>query len=228
MSTAALPRPARGESGFTLAEMLVALALFAMISTLIAAVVNLIARLDGTARREGDATEQVVSAQTVLRARLEQMRAMADPREAGDTIALIGQPDEVTFTAPGLAANGAHQLQAIRLRRDPRGELVLYSAPLLAGYDLHAPSVAGWSAVSLLGGVKDITLAYYGADPVSGRDAWQDRWQGRAEPPKLVRLRLGFADGDPRTWPVLLVRPISGVHLACLGGRRTLDCGEGE
>ncbi|WP_298171980.1 type II secretion system protein GspJ [Novosphingobium sp.] len=226
MIAAALPRQPRRETGFTLAEMLVALALFALISVLIAAVVNLIARLDGAARQQGDAAEQVVSAQTVLRARIEQMRAVVDPRGLGDTIAMVGQGDELTFTAPGLAADGAHQLQAIRLRRTARGQLMLYTAPLLAGVDLHAPGVAGWRAAPLLDGVQRIEFAYYGADRVTGRDAWQDRWQNRAQPPKLVRLRLGFAAGDARSWPVLMVRPMSGVRLECRNGRNSSDCGE--
>lgn len=226
MSAATLPRSTRRDTGFTLAEMLVALALFAMISALIAGVVDLIARLDGSARRQSDALDRVVSAQTVLRARLEQMRMLADPRGLGDTIALSGRTDELTFTAPGFAANGAHQLQALRLRRTPRGELVLYTVPLLAGRDLAASSVDGWSAAPLLAGVERLDIAYYGTDRVTGRDAWQDRWQARAQPPKLVRIRLLFAKGDARTWPVLMVRPMSGLRLSCTDGRRNFDCGE--
>ncbi len=228
MSVAALPRQTRHEAGFTLAEMLVALALFALISSLIAGVVNLITRLDGAARRQGEAVEQVVSAQTLLRARLEQLRTVIDPRGPGDTIAMVGSRDEVTFTAPGLAANGAHQVQAIRLRRTASRQLVLYSAPLLAGFDLHAPAVGGWNALPLLDGVQSIEIAYYGTDRVTGRDAWQDRWQNRTQPPKLVRVRIGFAEGDTRSWPVLMVRPMSGVRLACQDGRAGSDCGEAQ
>lgn len=226
MSGAALPRTARHDTGFTLAEMLVALALFAMISALIAGVVNLIARLDGSARRQSDALEQIVSAQTVLRARLEQMRALVDPRGPGDTIMVTGRSDELTFTAPGFAADGAHQLQALRLRRTPRGELVLYSVPLLAGRDVGASSVDGWRAEPLLQGVERLEMAYYGTDRITGRDAWQARWQGRALPPKLARIRVTFTKGDAREWPVLMVRPMSGVRLGCQDGRRSVDCGE--
>lgn len=228
MSPATLPHPDRHEGGFTLAEMLVALALFAMISALIAAVVNLIARLDGSSQRHSDAAEQIVSAQTVLRARIEQMRTMIDPRGLGDTIAVMGSAHELTFTAPGFAADGAHQLQALRLRRTERGDLVLYSVPLLAGYDLRAPGVAGWNAAPLLGGVRWLEIAYYGTDRATGRDAWQGSWLGRAQPPKLVRVRLGFAEGDPRNWPMLLARPLSGVRLPCQNDRQSLDCGDAE
>lgn len=215
----------RSEAGFTLAEMLVALALFGMISALLATVVNLIANLDSASRRQGDATDQIVSAQTVLRARLEQLRATIDPRGLGDTIAMFGGSNEVTFTAPGYAANGAHQIQAVRVRRTNRGQLVVYTAPMLAGYDMRIPSVEGWGAAPLLDGVQWLEIAYYGMDKVTGRDAWQDRWQGRGQPPKLVRVRLGFADGDARSWPVLMVRPMSGMRLACQDGRQSLDCG---
>lgn len=227
MSRSVYSRPKhRSAAGFTLAEMLVALALFGMISALLASVINLIARLDGSSRLQGDAIEQVASAQSLLRARIEQMRPQVDPRGAGDAIAMAGLRDEVTFTAPGLAAGGAHQLQAIRVKRTNRGQLVLYTAPLLAGPDIRASSVAGWSAVPLMDGVQTVELAYYGADPITGQDVWQDRWLSRAQPPKLVRMRLGFAGGDARSWPVLIVRPMSGMRLTCADGHQNLDCGE--
>ena len=38
--------------------------------------------------------------------------------------------------------------------------------------------------------------------------------------------RLAFAKGDARPWPVLMVRPLSGVRLGCQGGRKTFDCAE--
>lgn len=228
MSCATTHPARRPDAGFTLAEMLVALALFGMISALLAAVINLIARLDGSSRRQSEAIEQIIVAQSLLRTRIEQLRALIDPRGLGDTIALVGRSDEMTFTAPGFAANGAHQLQAIRLRRTNRGQLILYTAPLLAGYDLRVPSVEGWSAAPLLDGVQWMEVAYFGADRLTGRDLWQDSWQNRAQPPKLVRVRLGFAEGDPRSWPVLMVRPMSGVRLTCQDGRKSLDCGEAQ
>lgn len=226
MTAAALPLSRRHAAGFTLAEMLVALALFAMVSALIAAVINLIARLDGSSQRKADAVEQIVSAQTLLRARIEQLRPMVDVRGLGNTITLVGRSDEVTFTAPGFAAGGPHAVQAFRLRRSSNGALVLYSAPLLAGYDLTKSSVEGWNAAPLLSKVQWLEIAYYGPDRLTARDTWQSRWEGRAQPPKLIRVRLGFAAGDPRSWPVLMVRPMSGVRLACQDGQRSNDCGE--
>jgi general secretion pathway protein J len=229
MTRAAAISPDRGsEAGFTLAEMLVALALFGMISALLASVISLIAQLDRSSRRQGAAIEQVAAAQDLLRARLEQMRPVADPRALGDSLAIVGLRDEVTFAAPGLAAGGAHQLQAIRLRRTQGGELAFYTAPLLAGHDLRSPSVAGWSAAPLLDGVQRLEITYFGTDRITGRDVWQDRWLARAQLPKLVRVRLGLAEGDPRSWPVLIVRPMSGVHLACQQGRQSPDCGDAQ
>lgn len=222
------PAGLRREGGFTLAEMLVALALFGMISALLAAVVQLITRLNGSARRGADAVEQVVSAQSVLRTRLEQMRPLTDIRGLGDTITMVGLPGELSFTAPGFSAAGPHAVQALRLRRTNRGQLVLYTAPMLGGYDLREPSVEGWSAVPLLDGVQWMEIAYFGPDRLSGRDLWQDRWVRRAQPPKLVRVRIGFADGDARSWPVLMVRPMSGLRLPCQDGRTSLDCGEAQ
>ncbi|MEI6643480.1 MAG: prepilin-type N-terminal cleavage/methylation domain-containing protein [Novosphingobium sp.] len=213
------------DAGFTLAEMLVSLALFAMISALIAAVVDLIARLDTASRRRGEAVAEIVSAQTLIRARLEQMRALIDSRGLGDSISFVGEHGELTFVAPGFAAEGPHEAQAIRLRRTNQGRIVIYSVPVLSGSDIHSPSVEGWRAAPLLDKVQWMELAYFGPDRLTGRDVWQDRWVDRAQPPRLVRVRLGFAEGDPRSWPVLLVRPLSGVRLSCQDGRRSADCG---
>lgn len=66
--TATISPQRRSAAGFTLAEMLVALALFGMISALLAAVINLIARLDGSSRRQGEMMEQVATVQELLRA----------------------------------------------------------------------------------------------------------------------------------------------------------------
>lgn len=224
----ALPPRPRRETGFTLAEMLVALALFAMISALLAAVVHLIARLDGRSRQQSDAVEQVVSAQTLLRARLEELRPLVDIRGLGDTITMVGLPGELTFTAPGFAAAGPHAVQILRLRRTDQGQLMLYAAPLLAGHDLRGRSVVGWQSLPLLGGVTRLDIAYFGPDRLTGRDVWQDRWERRAQPPRLVRVRVGFADGDARQWPVLMVRPMASVRLACQDGNTSLDCGEAQ
>ncbi len=221
------PRHSR-EGGFTLAEMLVALALFAMISALLAAVVNLIAQFDGRSRRQADLVEQVVLAQTMLRTRLEQLRPLVDIRGLGDTITMVGLPGELSFTAPGFAATGPHAVQVFRLRRTNQGQLMLYTASMLGGPDLRVPSVEGWQAVPLLGGVTRLEIGYFGPDRLTGRDVWQDRWERRAQPPKLVRVRVGFADGDARIWPVLMVRPMASVRLACQDGRTSLDCGEAQ
>lgn len=226
MRAAAYPQHFRREAGFTLAEMLVSLFLFGLISALIAAVVDLVTRLDGSVRQRGEAVDQIVSAQTMLRARLEQIRPTVDIHGLGDTITMTGSTEEFNFTAPGFAADGQHALQFMRLRRTNQGRFVLYYAPQLGGYDIRVASVEGWRAVPLLDRVQWLQIAYFGADKLTGRDVWQDRWADRAQPPKLVRIRIGFAEGDPRRWPVLLVRPLSGVRLACQDGRKSADCGD--
>lgn len=215
----------RKDAGFTLAEMLVSLFLFGLISALIAAVVDFITRLDSSVRQRGASVDEVVSVQTMLRARIEQIRPTIDIHGLGDTIAMVGTQDQFNFTAPGLAAKGRHGDQVMRLRLTRQNRLVLYTAPVLGGYDMRLPSVEGWQAVPLLDRVQWLQIGYFGPDRLTGRDVWQDRWTGRAQPPKLVRIRVGFAEGDERRWPVLMVRPLTGTQLACQDGRKSADCG---
>lgn len=214
------------DAGFTLAEMLVSLFLFGLISALIAAVVDFLTRLDGSVRQRGAAVDQIVAAQTMLRARLEQIRPTVDIHGLGDTIAMVGTPDVFSFTAPGVDASGRHAVQVMRLRMTNQRRLVLYTAPLLGGYDIRLPSIEGWSAMPLLGNVQGLRIDYFGPDRLTGRNVWQDRWAGRAQPPRLVRVRVTFAEDDARRWPVLMVRPLSGAQLVCEDERKSADCGD--
>ena len=94
-----------------------------------------------------------------------------------------------------------------------------------SGLDLRQRDVSGWSSMTLLDGVEAIEFTYFGPDRVTGRDTWQQSWQGRRVAPKLIRMRLAFAQGDPRAWPVLLMRPWSSLRKTCDQNQTGADCG---
>jgi len=54
----------------------------------------------------------------------------------------------------------------------------------------------------ILPGVVQLDLAYAGADAV-----WQSEWHEPALP-RLIRLRVVFAQGDARHWPDLILAPM--------------------
>ena len=85
--------------------------------------------------------------QTLLRARLEQLRPMIDIRGLGDTITLVGRRDEITFTTPDLAARGPHEVQAIALVHDAK--LTIEEKWVRAGYIAFGSHPIGTVGISL-------------------------------------------------------------------------------
>lgn len=209
----------RGEAGFTLAELLVALGVLGLGAGLLASALHSAVRTVGSVASVAD--DSVSAAQRVLREHLSRFSGAARTDTSGNVVDAQGEPHRLSFSAPPTGREGAGVLQRYRLMLTPAGTLMLYSASSLdARIDLRDPSLAGWRQTPLIEGVRALDVSYYGHDPVSGQSRWQGWWTDRPAPPALVRLRVRFAEGDRRVWPDLVVRPQATVNSACVAS----DC----
>jgi general secretion pathway protein J len=216
-------RPAR-EEGFTLIELLVALGVLALAAGMLVAVLNsawLAVRAQGGPA--GDTS--VGAAQRILRARLERLAPVIRSDSSKAIVDADGDAQLFSFAAAPLDRLAPDALQRFRLVLSPAGDLMLYTASGLDDrIDLRDRSLVGWRPTRLLSDVGTMDIAYFGPDPFSRRDRWQSFWLDRPQPPALVRIRLTFAAGDPRSWPDLIVRPRASVNTACRIERGTGRC----
>lgn len=219
-------RTRESEAGFTLTEALVALLVFGLLSSMILSVLTLQGRAENTLRNRIDADDRVALAQNLLRERMDAMRAVVDIRGAGDYVSFRGLPHSVDFESPTFQAEGPHALHRFRLQMERGGNLMLYTINTRSTVDWRLQSIAGWQAIPLLDRVDKIEFTYFGPDRYTGRDAWQETWERRRSLPKLVRMRLAFAPGDPRAWPVLMVKPAPQTRVPCREDNQGKDCGE--
>jgi general secretion pathway protein J len=191
-------RAASGEGGFTLAEMLVSLALLAIAATFLAegfaSARTLGARME---TRQSDG-ETVAAAEDLIRARIETLRPRTVYRSAVPVVDLQGTADRLELVTSGIGGDAASARRSLSL--SPAGELVLEDA--------------GGRQV-LLRGVKDLALDYFGTQPGASR-GWRDAWRDLPSPPELVRVRVTFTAGDRRRWPELIARPGAMVDTACV------------
>lgn len=198
-----------GARGFTLVELLVALALLALMSTL------LLAALHG-GRRVLDAAERqqselpVDAAQALLRELLSGARPVnARPNAAAQALPTFsGASDQVVFTT----------------LLDKRGQYGgLYEATIMLGPSSHEASRAlildlrlqrrGADAAAageqtrhvLLEGVRDLKLAYYGRLGDDAAPRWHEEWRDRQRLPSLITVRSSFSEGSTRRFPDMLV-----------------------
>lgn len=213
------------DAGFTLIELLVTLAILSCISTVLLSGIVSIRQFTRHLVADEAAGADVAAAQTILRSRIERLRAVPRADLATPVVDIHGDGQQFSFYAPPIARNAPAGLQAFRLIRMATGDLVLFSAPALAeNVDLRAPSIVGWDATKLLDGVDEIDLSYFGAAPGDIGDRWQRFWFGRAQPPQLIRIAVRFAPGDRRSWPDLIVRPGVTMNFACRFDSATARC----
>lgn len=218
------PSVTRRSAGFTLIELLVSLALMALATGLLIAALTTGRTLAARAATGTDATESVVAAQMLLRTRIEAMRAEARFDASAPYADVRGDAFRLSFSAPAPDALRPAPEQRYRLLL-LQGALMLYHVdPLRRGINTDDPSVKGWTAATLLRGVRDFDIAYFGVGPPDNMRRWRPFWQDRPRLPELVRVRVRFAAGDARRWPDLIVRPLASVNAACRLDPVTGDC----
>ena len=208
--------PTRHDAGFTLFEMLVALAILGMLAAMLLAALrgpsDLVQRL---AHGQAD-QDQVAAAQSRLRWVIERLRPTLRLDSAGKIIDLRGTAHDLSLFAPAMPGNAPDALKRYRLLLNATGDLVLYTAnDLDERIDINAPGLVGWQPTVLLSGVEQVGLAYFGGDPAGLGRSWQASWTDRTQPPDLIRIRVDFVPGDRRRWLELLVRPEAGGRLPC-------------
>lgn len=214
-------------NGFTLVEMLVSLAVLGLMSTLLLDGVRQTGSFVSRESRRTADREDVVAAQEMLRGRLEQLRPVLTPSSATPEADIRGDEAVLTFVAPGLDRAGPTSLWRYRIAVTAAGDLVVYTGDTLDDrFDLEAGD-AGWRLFTLVRNVAAIRIAYFGENLRGAGRTWHSRWEGRPQPPELVRVAITFRGGDSRVWPDLIVRPRATVNSACRIAKLTGRCEEG-
>ena len=192
----------RGEAGFTLLEIVVALVVLAiLLVTLTRGVQFGLAAFDRQDRMiaTGGRLEAVDS---TLRRLFEQL----DPGTSTDGNTVTGTHHAVAFRSPlpvaaqnrpgALPSDG---LADLRLSVDGSHHLLLAWVP--HRHVRRSGPAPKPHLETLLDNVERIDLDYW------SEGAWHPRWN-ELKPPLLIRLRLVFPEGDPRRWPDLVAAPV--------------------
>jgi len=216
----------QNDAGFTLAEALVALFVFGLISAMILGVLTMQARAEGTLFGRMEAADGVVLAQNALRQRISGMRMIPDTRGTADTVLFTGLPNQLEFVAPTFQADGPHALHRFLVNVTQGRNLVLSAVNERTSPRAAVLEGIGRRQLILLNNVARVDIDYYGPGKFVQYDSWQQSWLRRGSLPKLIRIRVTFGLGDSRTWPVLMVRPAPMTRVPCRDEIGSKNCGE--
>lgn len=204
--------------GFTLVELLVALAILGMITLMLAAST----RFGLRAWHRTDALEATAGELGLVRATLARDLALAYPEwNASDPTAPVvgfdGTERRLGFLAPAPQAMGGAGFARYLLAAGEDGRLTL------AATFETAPDPPDRASV-LLEQASSIAFAYYGSPDGQAAPVWQPSWRNRRSLPLLIRIRVRLADGDERRWPDLVVAPHLATDALCVYDPLTYHC----
>lgn len=199
------------EAGFTLIELLASLVVLGLLSLIILAGIGgrsvAWTRLD----RKAEAGEAVEAAQGLVRGRLEHAWPLTLYNMAQPGPDFIGEAGRLVFLAPPPPAGTPGPLRRYQLSLDEAGDLVFDSLSDIA------LDQRGWSIHEvLLHGAQSVDFAYFGVATPDMRPAWRPSWRQQPVMPALVRIRVGFPEGDRRSWPDLIVHPMADIDTSCI------------
>lgn len=189
----------RGQAGFTLLELVVAITLMGLVLVMLYSGlrVGLSGWDSGEARAE--ATNRLRLVEEFLRRQLAQSMEVYQINDRQErVVAFTGRADRIEFVAPMLAQLGQGGLYRVWIETDD-GRLWIRWRPYLPA----DPNAGEERETALLEGVSGIEWAYFGAerddDP---RTEWRSDWASPTRRPLLVRLNLTLQD---QPWPDLVV-----------------------
>jgi general secretion pathway protein J len=202
------------EAGFTLVEVLVALALFSLLATLLFNNVRFGLKAWQTGSFQGELLERSAAAQDALRRLIGNAYPMlmagggSDPsidfEGAQETITFLGDAPVVTGGA------GRFRFKLFPERNQDQTDLIIASTPELAN-----PQDSSMTTRSVLAADIDRVEFSYSQGRTNLPTQWSNSWSQRGALPMLVRVRVAFRSGDARLWPDLLIAPRIAADVSC-------------
>jgi general secretion pathway protein J len=197
--------------GFTLIEMVVALALMGMIAVILITSLQIGGHTWQRVMRAASSTEDIAQAQETLRLRLSSLY----PDDRADVsrssfLSSNGASLEFSGAAPDSTADGILRYQIavsaslgaleVRSWRDQRDHLEALSND-------SKPE-------ELLSHVASMAVQFWlKSDETPGR--WVDRWDSK-QVPRLIRVDVAFGADDKRRWPPLYIEPRVDTPASCV------------
>lgn len=200
------PHPSQG---FTLIEVLVCLALMALVSMILVASLKLAGHAWQRVTRSAEAVDEVAECQTFLRTKLSSLAPASVIAEEPKSSSLQSDGQSVEFLgiAPAAYPGGIVRYRVAVSASGHSLEVTLIPEPF--GAEANSSS-----SETLLTNVRSMTIRFYRkTDRQPGQ--WLDRWDSVEELPRLIRIDVALAESNSRRWPPLYIDPRADTPVTC-------------
>jgi general secretion pathway protein J len=202
------------QRGFTLVEMVVALALMSLLGLIIIESLRLAQRSYEKVSRAEMHTSELVLSQQLIRHLFESAYPIERSQNAASVaVGLVGGSDTVELLSLGSQAMGSagHVKVRIGLRRRDDGlfDIVAQLTEAQANTRMGERAVHMPTESILLSQVKQARWSFLSmsSEAGSGNTEWKNEWQGTQLLPAAVQLQVEFPQNDARVWPRFIATP---------------------
>jgi general secretion pathway protein J len=185
-------RRRQGEQGVTLIELLLALAILAVLTGFLAGGLSIGRRAfdaDRTGEISGETDAAIQAITSLIASALPVQASTANPKSG---VMFDGRQEALSFVSLSEGRSLRGGPHTVRLRRS--------GVDLVVDVIGSTPDPAGSAAgpvptrVVVLSGVRDIRFGYFGRVNPAGLPGWQPQWFGAERLPALVSIQIDFED----------------------------------
>ncbi|WP_198164246.1 prepilin-type N-terminal cleavage/methylation domain-containing protein [Bradyrhizobium jicamae] len=192
----------RGEQGLTLIELLLSLAILAILTGFLAGGLSMARRAFGADRASEIGSETSAAIQTVAALVGSALPVRFDGAGPKDAVGFDGRGEVISFV--GLSEGrslrgGPHKIVLRRSGSDIVADFVALNGARSKESPEQSPT-----RVVVLSGVRDIRLGYFGTTDPKVKPAWRADWLRAERLPDLVSIRIEFED-ERRNEPAAIV-----------------------
>lgn len=197
------------QSGFTLLELLIAMALMGLVLVMLYGGLRLGMRSWDAGEQRAESVNEVRLIEDFIRRQLRQsMTVYREDPEQGQAVVFEGQADSLTFVAPLLSYLGMGGLYVIQfdvVQNQGTDRLRMRWTPYrpIVESGLQTKKTPAPEETILVNGVSDLQWEYFGVLEDNQEPQWYDRWPSVQQRPQLVRLNLSVRG---QRWPDLVAR----------------------
>lgn len=195
-----------GQRGFTLLELLVAVAMLGLISTILMGSVRFGTRVWERAAVQVETTGDAAALDDFLRRRLSRIYALREETRSGRAVLFTGTRASLHFAGPAPSDSAVAGIYLYTLRRADEGSDALVLSWALrdgGGYPGRLAAVPD---------VRRVELAYFGAVRPGAAPRWQESWRNSDSLPRLIRLRVvGEATGAAGAYEMIVAPRLAGA-----------------
>ncbi len=208
--------------GFTLVELLVAISLLALMSSVLFGSLNLAGRSWDAGEAKAESTANMRLASDYLRTQLTAQHPQRMRKRLEFPLLFGGESDEIRYAAalPGRVGLGGIWYYRVVLApvadKDTKALVLERVIPDLE--DTAMPTFASAERSVLADDVKSLKFSYLGLDANASPEmtpTWRDRWDNAQQLPQLIRMEVAPRNGEP--WPAVVIAPRSAPESGCRG-----------